>query len=121
MHHRRFDVRIGASIVNLPREKALIKICRRYNIRRLELFGSAATDQFDPTRSDVDFLIEFQPDTDLGPWLKQYFALRHELSHLYQREVDVVLSDAIRDDRMKQQAAKTRMLLYDGTKDGQVA
>ena len=112
---------IDAAMVNLPKEKALIEICQRYNVRRLEVFGSAATNQFDPERSDIDFLIEFQPDTDLGPWLKQYFALRRELSQLYQREVDLVMSDAVHDGRMKQEAAKTRKLLYDATEDGRVA
>jgi uncharacterized protein len=108
-------------MVKLPKKKALIEVCQRYNVRRVELFGSAATDEFDPARSDIDFLIEFQRDTDLGPWLKQYFALRRELSDLYQREVDLVISDAIRDGRMKQEAAKTRKLLYDATENGQVA
>ena len=37
-------------------------ICQRYGIRRLEVFGSLAqATDFDPARSDADFLVEFVP------------------------------------------------------------
>lgn len=45
----------------------IAELCRRYQVRKLDLFGSAATDQFDPETSDVDFLVTYQPDADLGP------------------------------------------------------
>ena len=38
-------------------------ICQRFHVSRLEVFGSAArADDFNPTTSDVDFLIEFAED-----------------------------------------------------------
>ena len=37
----------------------LADLCRRFGVHRLEVFGSAADGQFDPTRSDIDFLVEF--------------------------------------------------------------
>lgn len=101
--------------------KAVDAICQRFKVKRLELFGSAATNRFDPGRSDIDFLVEFLPKTDLGPWLKEYFALKGELSQLYQRKVDLVMSNALRNDQVRRQAAKTRTLIYDGSKDGEVA
>ncbi len=42
----------------------LIALCRRYGVKRLEVFGSAARGaDFDPTRSDADFLVTFSPET----------------------------------------------------------
>jgi predicted nucleotidyltransferase len=42
-------------------------ICQRYCISRLEVFGSAARAiDFNPTTSDVDFLVEFAPDSQPG-------------------------------------------------------
>ena len=38
---------------------AVGELCRKYSVRRLVLFGSAVTDRFDTSRSDVDFLVEF--------------------------------------------------------------
>ena len=37
----------------------IAQLCARFGVHRLELFGSAATGAFDPARSDVDFLVEF--------------------------------------------------------------
>jgi hypothetical protein len=42
-------------------------LCREFGVMRLELFGSAATEAFDPARSDIDFIVEYAPDTSLGP------------------------------------------------------
>ncbi len=40
----------------------LEEVCRRFHVRRLDLFGSAASDDFDPAGSDLDFLVEFDPE-----------------------------------------------------------
>ena len=42
-------------------------ICRTFRVRRLDVFGSAVRDDFDPARSDVDFLVEFELDEDPEP------------------------------------------------------
>jgi uncharacterized protein len=57
---------------NLP---VIAELCRRFGVRRLDLFGSTATGRFDPARSDLDFLVEFEPD--IGG--KSYFRLLEEL------------------------------------------
>ena len=38
----------------------LAEICRRHHVKRLEVFGSAASDNFDPEKSDIDFLVDYQ-------------------------------------------------------------
>lgn len=38
--------------------EAIRDLCRQYGIRRLDLFGSAATASFDPARSDLDFIVD---------------------------------------------------------------
>ncbi len=49
-------------------------LCRRFGVRRLAVFGSAARGaDFDPQRSDVDFLVEFdslEPGAMRNPYLK---------------------------------------------------
>ena len=66
------------------------ELCRRHHVQRLELFGSAAGDQFDPERSDVDFLVEFQPLAE-GERADAYFGLREGLESLLQRPIDLVM------------------------------
>ena len=49
---------IGAVAERAPE---LERLCLRYHVRRLGLFGSAAAGPYDSARSDLDFLVEFQP------------------------------------------------------------
>jgi predicted nucleotidyltransferase len=87
-------------------------LCRRYGVQRLELFGSAATEAFDQVRSDLDFLVEFLPDQQLGPWLRHYFDFQTELARLFGRPVDLVLSGAIRNPYFQRELDRTRTVLY---------
>ena len=43
-----------------PYRQQIVALCRRFHVRRLEVFGSALRDDFNPARSDVDFLVEFR-------------------------------------------------------------
>jgi predicted nucleotidyltransferase len=94
------------------KQELLADLCRCYGVRRLELFGSAATGAFDPTRSDLDFLVEFLPEQELGPWLRHYFAFRTELAQLFGRSVDLVLAGAVKSPHFRRELDRTRTLLY---------
>jgi predicted nucleotidyltransferase len=69
---------------DLPRD-ALAEFSRRNRIRRLALFGSALRDDFRPD-SDLDILVEFEPDARVG---LRFFALQRELTELLGRSVDL--------------------------------
>ena len=45
----------------LSHREELRELCRRYHVRRLDLFGSAARGDFVPARSDLDFLVDSTP------------------------------------------------------------
>lgn len=42
--------------------EAIGELCRRYCVHSLVMFGSAVTEHFDHSRSDVDFLVKFADD-----------------------------------------------------------
>jgi predicted nucleotidyltransferase len=86
-------------------------LCRRYRVRRLELFGSAVSDRFDPQTSDLDFLVEFDvvPATEHA---KHYFGLLFALTDLFGRDVDLVETGAIRNPYFLRAIAKDRVVLY---------
>ena len=46
--------------IPVPHE-AVAEFCRRHGIRRLAFFGSVTRDDFTP-ESDVDVLVEYEPD-----------------------------------------------------------
>lgn len=88
------------------------ELCRRYGVRRLDVFGSAAVDgRFNPQSSDLDLLVEFDRSPHLGP-ADQYFGLLHELEHLFQRKVDLVSARSLRDRYFIESVNRTKQVLY---------
>jgi predicted nucleotidyltransferase len=78
---------------------ALGALCRRYNVARLEVFGSAARgSDFDPERSDCDFLVEFEQGSDLSP-RDQFFGFAEALERLLGRPVDLLERKALEASR----------------------
>ena len=49
----------------IPAEAELASFCKDHHVRRLALFGSSLGDNYGPD-SDVDLLVEFQPDRTPG-------------------------------------------------------
>lgn len=90
---------------------ALDALCRQYAVQRLELFGSGTTAAFDPTRSDLDFLVEFGPDTGRDLF-HRYFELREALQKLFARKVDLVMAGALKNPYFIDAVNKTRQLVY---------
>jgi uncharacterized protein len=87
-------------------------LCRRYRVRHLEVFGSAARgDDFDPATSDADFLVEFEPRSDLPP-LEEFFGFQAALSRLLERSVDLVEERAVRNPYVLANINRTRELVY---------
>ncbi len=77
--------------------EAILALCREYGVARLELFGSASTDAFDPERSDVDFLVEYPPEYEFGPWLSRFQEFEQALAGVLGRDVDLVMTSALRN------------------------
>jgi predicted nucleotidyltransferase len=80
------------SVTQLPIQidhEKIAAFCRARGIRRLSLFGSVLRDDFDPARSDVDVLAEFEPDAlkEIG---FRYFGYGEELSAIIGRKVDFI-------------------------------
>jgi hypothetical protein len=87
-------------------------LCRRFHVRRLEVFGSAARgDDFDPDTSDADFLVEFEPDPPMGLF-DAYFEFRDALSALLGRDVDLISAGAVRNPYVRASIDRSRELLH---------
>ena len=65
--------------------------CEDYGIRRMALFGSVLTDEFDEN-SDVDFLVEYE---DKHPKPPYHFHVRRDLQEMIGRRVDLVTVQAL--------------------------
>lgn len=74
-------------------EQTLVELCRRYRVRRLSLFGSVLREDFGP-QSDVDMLVEFEPDAEIG--FLTLSRMARELSSLLGRPVDLVPRNSLK-------------------------
>ena len=77
--------------IDIPKDR-IASFCRRNDIRRLWLFGSALRDDFRPD-SDVDLLVDFQPNARAG--LLDLATMEIELSQLLGHKVDLRTPDEI--------------------------
>jgi predicted nucleotidyltransferase len=94
---------------NLP---ALTELCRRFGVRRLDLFGSAATGRFDPARSDLDFLVEFDPMPPRGGFRGPYFGLLEALETLFARKVDLLTEQSLENPYRRRRIEAEKRTLY---------
>ncbi len=92
-------------------QPAIAALCRHYGVRRLDVFGSAATGTFDPTRSDVDFLV------DLGDYAAgtaiRYLDLIAALEDLLGYPVQMVTQSSIRNPYFRQAVDAQRVTVYE--------
>jgi len=93
---------IPVGVVDVDEVK-LAAICRRYQVRELAVFGSAARGETRPD-SDIDLLVEFLPEAQVG--LLEHAGLMLDLSELLGRRVDLVskrgLKPLIRDSIIRE-------------------
>jgi len=87
------------------------QLCRKYHVRRLELFGSAATGNFVRDSSDIDLLVEFET-LAAGERANAYFGLLESLEALFGCHVDLVMVTAIRNPYFLEAIESSRTLLY---------
>lgn len=86
-------------------------LCRDAGARRLDLFGSATRADFDPTASDLDFLVEFD---DLPPaeYAGAYFTLKERLESLFGRTVDLVTTSSLENPYFRRRVLAERHPVY---------
>jgi hypothetical protein len=93
------------------KQEEIADLCRRLGIRKLDVFGSAATGTFDPATSDVDFVVDLgEYDETVG---RRYMDLALALEEMFRRPIDLVTEPSIRDPFFKAAIADQRENLYE--------
>jgi uncharacterized protein len=95
----------------LTKRAELAELCRRHRVRRLALFGSALSEDFDPGRSDLDFLVEFE-SLPAGSYANTYFGLLEGLQGLFARRVDLVEAGSVRNPYFRREIEAHQETLY---------
>ena len=95
-----------ASGIEIPME-TIADICRRYQIRELAIFGSAARGDMRPD-SDVDIMIELEPGTHPG---LGWFDLEEELEAAFGRKIDAMQKKLLKR-HIRAEAEHDAVVLY---------
>jgi len=93
------------------KQQEIYDLCRTFLVRRLDVFGSVTSQTFDPSRSDIDFVVEFLP-CDSKTHYECYFGLLEGLEQLFTRKVDLVEYPSLRNPYFVQALEASREGIY---------
>ncbi len=89
----------------------VVALCRRFGVRRLDVIGSATSGEFNPERSDIDFLVQIEPPEGTSRF-DAFFGLKEALEALLGRPVDLVDPSALDNPYFAEMVENTRQELY---------
>lgn len=96
--------------LKIPRER-IAELCRKYGVKKLSLFGSAARDEI-TADSDIDLMVEFEPGSRTSLW--DMPAMQKEMSALFgDRPVDLVPPDVLKNPFRRRAILPELRVLYE--------
>ena len=91
-------------------KEALFTLCDTYHVDKLFVFGSAMTDKFSST-SDIDFLVKFK-SFEITLYFDNYMFLKQELKTLFNREIDLLEEQTLKNPILINSINKNKALIY---------
>ncbi len=92
---------------------SLPPLCEKYHVKRLYAFGSVLTDRFGPD-SDVDLIVDFV-NWRVDGIADDFFDFRDELQTIFNRPVDLMGEQPIRNPILRRSIENTKRLIYERT------
>lgn len=89
---------------------ALQRLCEKYDVKSMYLFGSATNDEFNNS-SDIDILISFK-EISFEKYTDNYFELHEALEKLFDRKVDLLTERSLSNPYFIESIEQTKQLLY---------
>ena len=90
-------------------QKQIEAFCKKWRVREFALFGSVLRDDFRPD-SDIDVLVSFMEDPDIGLW--DLSEMAEELEALYARKVDLVIKEGLNNPFRRKEILERRNFFY---------
>ena len=94
------------------KKASIVEACQKYGVQRLEVFGSAARDDFDAQKSDLDFIAKFIPPLHPGV-ADRFIGLADTLESIFARRVDLLTEAMIRNPIFREEVNRDRTPIYD--------
>lgn len=89
----------------------IAKLMQLHKITKAYLFGSVLTEKFSE-KSDVDFLVNIQPDLNPVEAGEHLWDLTYKLEDLLQRKVDLLTERSLKNPYFINQVNKTKFPIY---------
>jgi hypothetical protein len=93
------------------KQQKIVKLCKKYRVQMLEVFGSATHDDFDVVNSDIDFMLEFTPKCNEN-YADNYFGLLDALQQLFNHSIDLVVRSSVMNPYFLESIEKDAAALY---------
>ena len=90
-------------------KQVIEEICRNLRVKHLDLVGSASRDDFQPERSDIDVLVEFN---GIDRLFARYFDLKNRLEEELGRQVDVIQDSAVKNPYIRRTMDRDKVRIY---------
>ena len=100
-------------VIEMNIEK-IIALCKKYKVAKLWVFGSILTPRFNEN-SDIDFSVNFDADAiqrEGLDWADIFFDFMHELENIFDRRIDLVCDDAVKNKFFREELDNTKQLIY---------
>jgi len=97
------------SIVEQNKDK-VIALCDSHKVGSLFVFGSVLGSRFNEA-SDIDFVVDFK-DVDLYDYADNYFDLKEGLESIFNRPIDLLEENAIKNPILRQSIDRSKILIY---------
>lgn len=89
----------------------LIEFCEKFNVKLLYLFGSYVRHSESET-SDIDFVVFFNLENENFDYFDNYMSLKESLEILFDKKVELVEGQAIKNPIFQQAIDKDKLLIY---------
>ena len=84
-------------------------VCRQLGVEGLDVFGSATRADFG-SKTDVDAVVRF--DRGPGQMVRRYFDLKERLERIFNRPVEIVLEESIKNPYFREAIERSRVNVY---------
>ena len=91
---------------------AIIELCKEYGVRKLALFGSAATGTFDPATSDLDFFVDLDYRAGVG---RRFMRFASSLERLLDTRIDIVTERSVTSEWFLKELDQTAVSIYEAS------
>ena len=85
-------------------------LCANHKVRSLYAFGSVLTPNFN-TNSDIDLIVDFK-EIDVKDYADNYFDFKFSLQDIFNRPVDLLEEQAIKNPYFKEELNKKKVIVY---------